>query len=140
MLDLVDNTKPSDLENAVFGPSGRRARAISDAATELRANIKHATGDFQGEAGDAFQKWGEKLAGHTEKLSTYVESAGVGRSPRPPAGLASVKSSLPPRDTRPIDKRLKPEALPAAKQAESDPDYAQKPSRSRATASRRSTR
>ncbi|WP_372347767.1 hypothetical protein [Streptomyces sp. KL116D] len=72
-------------------------------------------------------------------MSTYVESAGV-EIAAAASGLASVKSSLPPRDTRPIDKRLKPEALPAAKQAESDPDYAQKPSRSRATASRRSTR
>ncbi|MFI6880882.1 hypothetical protein ACIBL6_46270 [Streptomyces sp. NPDC050400] len=123
MLDLVDNTKPSDLENA-GSALWKASQAISDAATELRANIKHATGDFQGEAGDAFQKWGEKLAGHTEKLSTYVESAGV-EIAAAASGLASVKSSLPPRDTRPVDKRLKPEALPAAKQAESDPDYAE---------------
>ncbi|MEV1026722.1 hypothetical protein [Streptomyces sp. NPDC050264] len=123
MLDLVENTKPSDLESA-GSALWRASQAMTDAATELRANIKHATGDFQGEAGDAFQKWGTKLAAHTDELSTYVQTAGV-EITAASSGLASVKSSLPPRDTRPTHKALKPEALPVAKRTEDDPDYAE---------------
>lgn len=121
MLELVENTKPSDLENA-GSALWRASQAIADAATELRANLKHASDDFKGEAGTHFQDWGEKLAKHTDNLGTYVESAGV-EIAAAASGLASVKSSLPPRDTRPAAKDLKPTELPAGKQKAGDADY-----------------
>ncbi|MET9497805.1 hypothetical protein [Streptomyces sp. NPDC006552] len=121
MLDLVEGTKPSDLENAGTALF-KASQAMADAATELRTNLKHASDDFQGEAGVAFQKWGAKLAGHTDALSGYVQTAGV-EIAAAATGLASVKSSLPPRDTRPSHKAVKPEALPADKRTAGDPDY-----------------
>ncbi|MEU6394983.1 hypothetical protein [Streptomyces sp. NPDC046939] len=121
MLDLVEGTKPSDLEHA-GSALFKASKAMADAATELRANIKHASEDFQGEAGTAFEKWGTTLAGHTDALSTYVQSAGV-EIAAAASGLASVKSSLPPRDTRPADKALKPDKLPVEKRTEGNPEY-----------------
>ncbi|WP_394429763.1 hypothetical protein [Streptomyces sp. SGAir0957] len=121
MLDLVEGTKPSDLEHA-GSALFKASKAMSDAATELRTNIKHASEDFQGEAGTAFEKWGTTLAGHTDALSTYVQSAGV-EIAAAASGLASVKSSLPPRDTRPADKALKPDKLPVEKQTAGNAEY-----------------
>ncbi|MFI7388622.1 hypothetical protein [Streptomyces sp. NPDC049813] len=121
MLDLVEGTKPGDLENAGTALF-KASQAMTDAATELRTNLKHASDDFQGEAGVAFQQWGSKLAGHTDALSGYVQTAGV-EIAAAATGLASVKSSLPPRDTRPTHKAVKPEALPADKRTAGDPDY-----------------
>ncbi|MZD03533.1 hypothetical protein GTW43_00325 [Streptomyces sp. SID5785] len=122
MLDLVRNTKPSELENAGTA-LWSASKAMGEAAAELRRNVKHATSDFQGEAGDAFQKWADKLANHTDDLSSYAQSAGV-EIVAAATGLASVKSSLPPRDTRPAEKtKVKPEHLPPDKQVKGDPDY-----------------
>ncbi|MCQ4213887.1 hypothetical protein [Streptomyces longispororuber] len=124
MLDMVENTKPSHLEEAGHA-LWRASKSINDAAEELRTNIKNAGEDWKGEAGTSFETWGAKLAGTTEKLATYVELAGVQVSAAA-TGLASVKSSMPKtRDTRnPVD-RKRPEQLSAAKQTESDPEYAE---------------
>ncbi|MCX3061770.1 hypothetical protein [Streptomyces beihaiensis] len=122
MLDLVEDAKPSDLENA-GSALWKASKAMSDAATELRSNIKHASDDFQGEAGTAFQKWGHGLADHTDALSTYVQSAGV-EIAAAASGLAQVKSSMPPRDTRPVDQqKMRPSQYPAHQQNDNNPEY-----------------
>jgi uncharacterized protein YukE len=121
MLEMVEGTKPAHLEDAgqaLWGAS----KAISDAAEELRKNIKTAGDDWHGEAGKAFEKWGGKLADTTDSFATFVELAGV-QVTAAAGGLSSVKSSLPPRDTRPVAERKRPEQLTQQKLDPSDPKY-----------------
>ncbi|MFE2569168.1 WXG100 family type VII secretion target [Streptomyces mirabilis] len=123
MIDLVHQANPADLEHA--GETlAKASKAINEAAVELRRHLKHAGEDWQGEAGEAFQKWGEKLATHTESLATYADGAGV-QVTAAATGLASVRSSLPPRDTRPALDQKKPGQLPVLKQVESNKEYAE---------------
>lgn len=123
LINLVENTKPSHLEEAGHA-LWRASKAINDAAEELRKNIKTASDDWKGQAGTSFETWGTKLAGTTEKLATYVELAGV-QVASAATGLSSVKSSLPPRDTRPGHKALRPEKFPETKKTEDNPEYAE---------------
>jgi uncharacterized protein YukE len=123
MVDLVDDTNPADLEHA--GEAlGKASKAISEAAEELRRHLKYAGQDWKGEAGTAFQKWGEQLATHTEALAKYAEDAKVQVSTAA-TGLASVRSAMPSRDTRPAGEQKKPTALPEAKQVEGNRQYAE---------------
>ncbi|MFE4998048.1 WXG100 family type VII secretion target [Streptomyces mirabilis] len=123
MIDLVHQANPADLEHA--GETlAKASKAINEAAVELRRHLKHAGEDWQGEAGEAFQKWGEKLATHTESLATYADGAGV-QVTAAATGLASVRSSLPPRDPRPALDQKKPGQLPVLQQFEGNKQYAQ---------------
>lgn len=121
MIDLVHQANPADLEHA--GETlAKASKAISDAAVELRRHLKHAREDWQGVAGEEFQKWGEKLATHTEGLATYADGAGV-QVTAAATGLASVRSSLPPRDPRPAADQKKPGQLPVLQQFEGNKQY-----------------
>ncbi|MFD6998927.1 WXG100 family type VII secretion target [Streptomyces mirabilis] len=123
MIDLVHQANPADLEHA--GETlAKASKAISEAAVELRRHLEHAGEDWQGVAGEAFQKWGEKLATHTESLATYADGAGV-QVTAAATGLASVRSSLPPRDTRPALDQKKPGQLPLLQQFEGNKQYAE---------------
>lgn len=123
MIDLVHQANPADLEHA--GETlAKASKAINEAAVELRRHLKHAGEDWQGVAGEAFQKWGEKLATHTENLATYADGAGV-QVTAAATGLASVRSSMPPRDTRPTADQKKPGQLPVPKQVEGNKEYAE---------------
>ncbi|QDN90568.1 hypothetical protein FNV62_37065 [Streptomyces sp. RLB3-17] len=123
MIDLVHQANPADLEHA--GETlAKASKAINEAAVELRRHLKHAGEDWQGEAGQAFQKWGESLATHTESLATYADGAGV-QVTAAATGLASVRSSLPPRDTRPALDQKKPGQLPLLQQFEGNKQYAE---------------
>ncbi|MEN1888382.1 WXG100 family type VII secretion target [Streptomyces mirabilis] len=123
MIDLVHQANPADLEHA--GETlAKASKAINEAAVELRRHLKHAGEDWQGVAGEAFQKWGESLATHTESLATYADGAGV-QVTAAATGLASVRSSLPPRDTRPALDQKKPGQLPLLQQFEGNKQYAE---------------
>ncbi|MFF7598747.1 hypothetical protein [Streptomyces mirabilis] len=123
MIDLVHQANPADLEHA--GETlAKASKAISEAAVELRRHLKHAGEDWQGVAGEAFQKWGEGLATHTESLATYADGAGV-QVTAAATGLASVRSSLPPRDPRPALDQKKPGQLPVLQQFEGNKQYAE---------------
>lgn len=76
MIDIVENTNPSDLES-VSEALWKAQKAISDAATELRGHLTAAEDDWKGEAGKAFQIWGKGLAGHADALADYAKAAGV---------------------------------------------------------------
>ncbi|MET8248764.1 WXG100 family type VII secretion target [Streptomyces sp. NPDC005202] len=123
MIDLVHHAKPADLEH-VGEAFGKASKAISDAAAELRRHLKYAGEDWKGEAGSAFQAWGEKLAKHADDLATFADNAKV-QITAAATGLASVRSSMPPRDTRAAEKQKRPGQLPAAKQVESNAEYAE---------------
>ena len=121
MIDLVHQSNPADLEHA--GETlAKASKAINEAAVDLRVHLKHAGEDWQGDAGTAFQKWGEGLATHTESLATYADGAGV-QVTAAATGLASVRSSLPPRDTRPVLDQKKPGQLPVLQQFEGNKQY-----------------
>ncbi|WP_328678196.1 hypothetical protein OG226_15215 [Streptomyces sp. NBC_01261] len=123
MIDLVHQGNPADLEHA--GETlAKASKAINEAAVELRRHLKHAGEDWQGDAGSAFQKWGEGLATHTEGLATYADGAGV-QVTAAATGLASVRSSLPPRDTRPVLAQKKPGQLPVLQQFEGNKQYSE---------------
>ncbi|WP_406121432.1 hypothetical protein [Streptomyces sp. NBC_00989] len=121
MIDLVHQSNPADLEHAGEALA-KASKAINEAAVELRGHLKHAGEDWQGDAGTAFQKWGEGLATHTESLATYADGAGV-QVTAAATGLASVRSSLPPRDTRPVLDQKKPGQLPVLQQFEGNKQY-----------------
>ncbi|QUW79198.1 WXG100 family type VII secretion target [Streptomyces mirabilis] len=123
MIDLVHQANPADLEHAGV-TLAKASKAINEAAAELRRHLQHAGEDWQGEAGKAFQKWGEGLATHTESLATYADGAGV-QVTAAATGLASVRGSLPSRDTRPALDQKKPEQLPVLQQFEGNKQYAE---------------
>ncbi|GAA2322047.1 hypothetical protein OKJ48_18400 [Streptomyces kunmingensis] len=122
MLDLLEGTKPSHLEEAGHA-LWRASKAINDAAEELRQNITHASEDWKGQAGTSFETWGKALAGTTEQLASYAELAGVQVSAAA-GGLSSVKNSMPKqRDARSPLEQKRPEAFITPEQTESNPDY-----------------
>ncbi|MFD3478036.1 hypothetical protein [Streptomyces sp. NPDC058695] len=119
MIDIVENTNPSDLEGA--GEALWKAqKAISDAATELRGHLTAAEDDWKGEAGKAFQIWGKGLAGHADDLADYAKAAGV-QITSAGTGLASVRSAMPPRDSRVVRKSVGD--IPVVARVETNDEY-----------------
>lgn len=119
MIDIVENTNPSDLEGA--GEALWKAQqAISDAATELRGHLTAAEDDWKGEAGKAFQIWGKGLAGHADALADYAKAAGV-QITSAGTGLASVRSAMPPRDSRLVRKSVGD--IPVVARVETNEEY-----------------
>ncbi|WP_327379607.1 hypothetical protein [Streptomyces sp. NBC_01212] len=118
MIDLIENSKPEDLESA--GEALWKARdAIKKAGDELGDFIKGV--DWEGESGVAFRDWGSGLVAHAEKLSNFADAAGT-QITVAGTGLASVRNSLPPRDTRLIRTPL--EDIDAPKRIEGNAEYA----------------
>ncbi|MGW6360426.1 hypothetical protein ACWFR5_36010 [Streptomyces sp. NPDC055092] len=119
MIDIVENTNPSDLESA--GEALWKAqKAISDAARELRGHLTAAGDDWKGEAGKAFQIWGKGLAGHADDLADYAKAAGV-QITSAGTGLASVRSAMPPRDSRLVRKSV--DDIPVVARVETNDEY-----------------
>ncbi|WSQ12176.1 hypothetical protein OG604_32900 [Streptomyces sp. NBC_01231] len=117
MLDLVEGTDPEDLETS--GKALWDARdAITEAADELDGRIDKLP--WTGGSGDAFRKWGKSLVTSTRALSTFAGSAGD-QITAAGMGLASVRGSMPSRDTRP-DQR-KPEHFTEAEKVANKDEY-----------------
>ncbi|MGW9247988.1 hypothetical protein [Streptomyces badius] len=117
MIDLVENTKPEDLENA--GKSLWDARdAIKKAAQELEDNMKGV--DWQGESGTAFRAFGKGLVAHARKLGDFADVAGT-QITVAGTGLASVRSAMPPRDTRQV--RKSPDDIELPGRVADNPEY-----------------
>ncbi|MFE7457198.1 hypothetical protein [Streptomyces sp. NPDC057554] len=117
MIDLVQNSNPSDLESA--GQALWRARdAIRSAAAELEGHIDGV--DWQGESGQAFRKWGKGLVAHAKKLEDFADTAGT-QITVAGTGLASVRAAMPPRDSRAVPK--KPDEVDLLKRVEGNPEY-----------------
>ncbi|MDF6018448.1 hypothetical protein LWJ43_08125 [Streptomyces sp. JH34] len=118
MIDLIANSKPEDLESA--GQSLLLARtALRRAADDLRGFIEGV--DWEGESEVAFRNWGNGLAAHAEKLADFADAAGT-QITVAGTGLASVRNSLPPRDTR--LSRKSPDEIEAPKRVEGNAEYA----------------
>ncbi|MEU9571754.1 hypothetical protein AB0D62_18050 [Streptomyces massasporeus] len=118
MIDMVESAKPEDLELA--GTALLNAQtAIEDAAEELEGHITRV--DWEGESGEAFRKWGANLVIHARKLAAFADAAGT-QITAAATGLASVRSAMPPRDTREDPKAVAD--IPTSKQIESNAEYA----------------
>ncbi|MEU0216068.1 hypothetical protein ABZ281_13485 [Streptomyces sp. NPDC006265] len=118
MIDMVESAKPEDLELA--GTALLNAQtAIEDAAEELEGHITRV--DWEGESGEAFRKWGANLVTHARKLAVFADAAGT-QITAAATGLASVRSAMPPRDTREDPKAVAD--IPTPKQIESNAEYA----------------
>ncbi|MFC9406071.1 hypothetical protein ACFRAA_04225 [[Kitasatospora] papulosa] len=118
MIDLIENSKPEDLESA--GEALLNARtALRRAADDLRGFINGV--DWEGESEVAFRNWGTGLVTHAEKLGDFAETAGT-QITVAGTGLASVRNSLPPRDTR-LHKKS-PDEVEAPKRVEGNAEYA----------------
>ncbi|MFD4261541.1 hypothetical protein ACFWR9_28930 [Streptomyces sp. NPDC058534] len=121
MVDLVEQTNPEDLESS--GQALWDARdAIKDAAKELDGHIGGVR--WEGEAGEAFRKWGRSLVTSTHGLSTFAGGAGD-QITAAAVGLAAVRTAMPKRDTRPTSKALRPEQVPTPMQVEGNSEYAE---------------
>lgn len=117
MIDLVEEANPADLESA--GETLKKARnAIAAAAKELGEHIDRV--DWEGAAGEAFRKWGKNLVKDTHKLSDFADTASV-QIASAGAGLASVRSSMPPRDQRADPKMV--EDIPTPKRVDGNAEY-----------------
>ncbi|MFF2504815.1 hypothetical protein ACFVTY_15770 [Streptomyces sp. NPDC058067] len=117
MVDLVQRTRPEDLENA--GKALWDARdAIKAAASELSGHIDRV--HWVGESGDAFRVWGQNLVKHTVKLGDFADAAGT-QITAAGSGLASVRSAMPPRDDRLTPKSV--EDIPTPARIESNAEY-----------------
>ncbi|WP_432105268.1 hypothetical protein [Streptomyces sp. bgisy091] len=118
MIDLIENSSPEHLEEA--GQALLKARtSLNDAAKELGDFIGAV--DWEGESGSAFRDWGNGLVAHAYKLGEYAQTAGT-QITVAGTGLASVRSSLPPRDTRLV--RKSPEDIESPARIDDNPEYA----------------
>ncbi|MEU3950278.1 hypothetical protein [Streptomyces sp. NPDC029526] len=96
MVDIVESANPELLESA--GEALLAARtAIEEAADILDGDLKNI--DWKGEAHDAFQKWAKSLVTTAKGLANYAETVGT-QVMAAGSGLASVRKSMPPRDSR----------------------------------------
>ncbi|MEV5349271.1 WXG100 family type VII secretion target [Streptomyces achromogenes] len=120
MIDLVQHGNPEHLEAASKALWDAR-KAIHDAATDLETNLKGV--DWEGEGAQQFHSWTSGLIGWTKGLATFADIAATEISAAA-TGLASVRNSMPPRDTRPGSEQKRPKDLPKSKQVDGDPDYA----------------
>ncbi|MFC7867091.1 hypothetical protein ACFU5B_25145 [Streptomyces murinus] len=119
MLDLVEHADPERLEMA--GKALWDARnAISDAAKDLHACVK--TADWEGEGADAFKSYAKSLFDWTTSFGDYTQAVGT-QITTAATGLASVRKSMPPRDTRPAHEQKRPWLIPKADQKDTNPDY-----------------
>ncbi|MCX5108952.1 hypothetical protein OOK13_10480 [Streptomyces sp. NBC_00378] len=117
MIDLIEHSNPEHLEHAGEALLTAR-RAIDKAANELGDFIEAV--DWEGESGTAFRDWGKGLVAHARKLGDFAETAGI-QITVAGTGLASVRKSLPPRDTRLDPKPV--EKIEAPKRVEGNPEY-----------------
>lgn len=118
MIDMVESANPEHLETA--GKALWDARdAINDAAEELSGHIDNV--DWEGDSGQAFRDWGSGLVTYAVNLASFAEVAGTQISAAA-TGLASVRSAMPPRDTR-LDTSQKPSDIPTPARVAGNEDY-----------------
>ncbi|GAA3295254.1 hypothetical protein GCM10020295_21950 [Streptomyces cinereospinus] len=117
MIDIVESAGPELLEAA--GNALVDARdAINEAADELSVNLGAV--DWEGEAHDAFYTWGMDLVATALALADYADVVGT-QVMAAGSGLASVRKSMPPRDTRADPKKV--DDIPEAQRVDSNDEY-----------------
>ncbi|MBX9395727.1 hypothetical protein K4749_19515 [Streptomyces sp. TRM72054] len=117
MIDIVESASPELVEAAGNALVDAR-NAINEAADELSLNLNDV--DWEGEAHTAFSTWGNDLVTTARALATYADTVGT-QVMAASSGLASVRKSMPPRDTRSDPKTV--DDIPEAKRVESNDEY-----------------
>ncbi|MEH0547223.1 hypothetical protein QA802_30275 [Streptomyces sp. B21-105] len=117
MIDIVESASPETLESAATALVDARD-AINDAADELSRNLGNV--DWEGEAHTAFYTWGMNLTTTALALATYTDEVGT-QVLAASSGLASVRKSMPPRDSRIVPKKV--EDIPTPQQVEGNAEY-----------------
>ncbi|MFF8194519.1 WXG100 family type VII secretion target [Streptomyces bobili] len=118
MIDIVESASPETLETAATALVDARD-AINEAANELSRNLGAV--DWEGEAHTAFYKWGMDLTTTAQALASYADEVGT-QVLAAGSGLASVRKSMPPRDTRLVRKTV--DEIPTPAQVDTNKDYA----------------
>ncbi|MFC8391196.1 hypothetical protein [Streptomyces sp. NPDC057238] len=117
MIDIVESADPALVDSA--GEALVAARdAIKDAAGELSRNLGKI--DWQGEAHTAFSDWAGSLVKTAEGIADYADVIGT-QVLAAGSGLASVRKSMPPRDSRTDPKAV--EDIPEAERVDSNDEY-----------------
>ncbi|WP_406006433.1 hypothetical protein OG440_09685 [Streptomyces sp. NBC_00637] len=117
MIDIVESANPETLESAATALVDARD-AINDAANELSRNLGDV--DWEGEAHTAFYTWGMNLTTTALALASYTDEVGT-QVLAASSGLASVRKSMPPRDSRLVPKKV--EDIPTPQQVEGNEEY-----------------
>ncbi|MFC5956995.1 hypothetical protein ACFP51_21715 [Streptomyces pratens] len=117
MVDIVESAGPELLESASKALVDARD-AIRDAAGELERDIEGI--DWKGESRTAFTTWATSLVKTAEGIADYADIVGT-QVMAAGSGLASVRKSMPPRDSRTDPKPV--EEIPEAKRVDSNDEY-----------------
>ncbi|CAL9414077.1 hypothetical protein SUDANB130_01712 [Streptomyces sp. enrichment culture] len=117
MVDIVESANPELLESAAEALVQARD-AIRTAAEELHKDIGGV--DWKGESNTAFTKWADSLVKTAEGIADYADVVGT-QVLAASSGLASVRKSMPPRDTRTDRKTV--DDIPAVAQVDGNADY-----------------
>ncbi|MEU0913431.1 hypothetical protein [Streptomyces althioticus] len=117
MVDIVESANPELLESAAEALVQARD-AIRTAAEELQKDIGGV--DWKGESNTAFTKWADSLVKTAEGIADYADVVGT-QVLAASSGLASVRKSMPPRDSRPDRKTV--DDIPAVAQVDGNADY-----------------
>ncbi|WP_405766229.1 hypothetical protein OHU34_11935 [Streptomyces sp. NBC_00080] len=117
MIDIVESANPETLESAATALVDARD-AINEAANELSRNLGNV--DWEGEAHTAFYTWGMNLTTTALALATYTDEVGT-QVLAASSGLASVRKSMPPRDSRVDPKKV--DDIPTPQRVEGNEEY-----------------
>ncbi|MCA2200909.1 WXG100 family type VII secretion target [Streptomyces sp. SMS_SU21] len=117
MVDIVESANPELLESAAEALVQARD-AIRTAAEELQKDIGGV--DWKGESNTAFTTWADSLVKTAEGIADYADVVGT-QVLAASSGLASVRKSMPPRDTRTDRKTV--DDIPAVAQVDGNADY-----------------
>lgn len=117
MVDIVESANPELLESAAEALVQARD-AIRTAAEELQKDSGGV--DWKGESNTAFTKWADSLVKTAEGIADYADVVGT-QVLAASSGLASVRKSMPPRDTRTDRKTV--DDIPAVAQVDGNADY-----------------
>ncbi|MFZ4156541.1 hypothetical protein [Streptomyces pseudogriseolus] len=117
MVDIVESASPELLESAAEALVQARD-AIRTAAEELQKDVGGV--DWKGESNTAFTKWADSLVKTAEGIADYADVVGT-QVMAASSGLASVRKSMPPRDTRAT--RTNVDDIPEAAQVDGNAEY-----------------
>ncbi|MET9349782.1 hypothetical protein [Streptomyces termitum] len=117
MLDLLESAHPGAFEGVVAAMK-KATTKLNAAAKDLDSFIRSV--DWKGEAATEFQRYGSEVVTYAWGISKVTNAVGA-QLENAGTGLASVRNSKPPRDTRLVQK--KPQDFKPVERTADNPDY-----------------